>query len=302
MNGELKQVADLALFARIVQTGGISRCAEYLGMERTTVSRRLGSLERALGVKLLDRTPRSIAVTDAGRRCLAQCELLLESAQNARSLATLGALSADDAAIVVGAPPDLIDRYIDPHLSAFEAGNPGVRIERHPVTTWDEQAVESVDVGIALAPATVSGGRTSDAGRLRQSVFSSGGYAARHRPLRSLADLARHHAIVEAGETPRETWRFERDGEEVHVALGSTHVVSGLLEAREAVLAGLGIARLPRYLCEPYLYSGRLVDLAPDFESAAREVLVVDPQQRQRKRGLDALRVCLEAVFRHQVD
>lgn len=302
MNSELKQVADLALFARIVQTGGISRCAEYLGVERTTISRRLGSLERALGVKLLDRTPRSIVVTDAGRRCLEQCELLLESARTARSLATLGAMDTDNTAIIVGAPPDIIDRYIDPHLGAFEAGNPGIRIERHPVTRWNEQAVESVDVGIALAPTTVSGGWTSDAGRLRQSVFCSGDYAARHRPLRSLTDLAGHYAIVEADESPRETWRFERDGEVVQVALESMHVVSGLLEAREAALAGLGIARLPRYLCEPYLFSGRLVDLAPDYESAGREVLVISPQQRQCKRGIAALRVYLEAVFRHQVN
>ena len=70
MYGELKQVADLALFAKIVQTGGISKCAADLGMERTTISRRLGSLERQLGVRLLDRTPKHIAVTDAGRRCL----------------------------------------------------------------------------------------------------------------------------------------------------------------------------------------------------------------------------------------
>jgi DNA-binding transcriptional LysR family regulator len=85
MYGELKQVADLALFAKIVQTGGISKCAADLGMERTTISRRLGSLERQLGVKLLDRTPKYIAVTDAGRRCLEQCEMLLESAQNAEA-------------------------------------------------------------------------------------------------------------------------------------------------------------------------------------------------------------------------
>ena len=91
MQGELKQVADLALFAKIVQTGGISRCAADLGMERTTISRRLGTLEKTLGVKLLHRSPKHIAVTEAGRRCLEHCELLLESAQIAQSLATIGA-------------------------------------------------------------------------------------------------------------------------------------------------------------------------------------------------------------------
>ena len=94
MQGELRQVADLALFAKIVQTGGISRCAADLGMERTTISRRLGTLERALGVRLLDRSPKRISVTDAGRRCLEQCEQLLESSRNAYSLATIGSISA----------------------------------------------------------------------------------------------------------------------------------------------------------------------------------------------------------------
>ena len=73
MHGELKQVADLALFAKIVQTGGISRCAADLGMERTTISRRLSTLERSLGVKLLHRTPKRMVVTDAGRRCRRKC-------------------------------------------------------------------------------------------------------------------------------------------------------------------------------------------------------------------------------------
>lgn len=89
MYEELKQVADFALFAKIVQTGGISRCARELGMERTSVSRRLKILERNLGVKLLDRTPRIMVLTEAGRRCLKQCEKLLEASQNAYVLATL---------------------------------------------------------------------------------------------------------------------------------------------------------------------------------------------------------------------
>lgn len=302
MHGELKQVADLALFAKIVQTGGISRCAEDLGMERTTISRRLGSLERSLGVKLLDRTPKHICVTEAGRRCLEQCELMLESARNAQSLATLDAIIANSAPIVIGAPPDIIDRYIDPHLGAFESENPGLTIERRPVTNWDEQTVEAVDVGVALARTSVAGAWTSVIGRLRQSIFCSDEYAARHRPLNALSDLEEHYAILEADDLDHGIWRFERPGEVVNVTPGAAHVVSGLLEAREAALAGLGVARLPLYLCEPYLCSGRLVDLAPRYESVRRNVFVIRPNRRQRKNGTAALRAYLEAVFRHQVN
>ncbi len=298
MQGELKQVADLALFAKIVQTGGISRCAADLGMERTTVSRRLGSLERNLGVKLLDRTPKHIAVTDAGRRCLEQCELLLESARNATSLATMGAIIADTTPIVVGAPPDIIDRFLDMPLGEFESDNPGLAIEKMPVTLWTDEAVDAVDIGIALAPVTISGGWSNTIGSVRQSVFASADYAARHAPVNSPFDLEMHDCIVESTDRERHSWRFGRGQKVTTVTVKSKYVVSSLLEAREATLAGLGISLIPTYLCEPYLRSGQLVDLTPDVESAGREVVVISPRQQQRKTGTASLRMHLENAFR----
>jgi len=300
MYGELKQVADLALFAKIVQTGGISRCAADLGLERTTISRRLGSLERTLGVKLLDRTPKHIAVTDAGQRCLEQCEILLESAANAHSLATIGAIIANKAPIVVGAPPDIIDRYLEPRLSSFESENPGARIDRKPVTVWNEEAIESVDIGIALAPVTSVGGWMNTIAYVRQSVFAGVDYASQHEPVRSPFDLENHDCIVEESDRETHSWRFGRDDKVTTVTVRAKYKVSGLLEAREATLAGLGIARLPQYMCEPFLRSGRLVDLTPDVESAGREVIVISPRQRKRKNGTAALRMHLESAFNKQ--
>jgi len=297
MQGELRQVADLALFAKIVQTGGISRCAADLGMERTTISRRLGTLERALGVKLLDRSPKHIAVTEAGRRCLEQCEQLLESARNAQSLATIGSIIANTAPIVIGAPPDIIDRFLEPQLLAFENENAGIRIERRPVTIWTEEAIESVDLGITLAPLAISGGWTNTIAYVRQSIFASADYASQHDPVLSPFDLDSHDCIVENSDSDRHSWRFCRKDKVTTVTVNSKFIVSSLLEAREATLAGLGISRLPQYLCEPYLRSGSLVDLMPDTESAGRDVVVISPRQRQRKTGTAALRMYLETSF-----
>jgi len=297
MEGELKQVADLALFAKIVQTGGISRCAADLGMERTTISRRLGSLERALGVKLLDRTPKNISVTDAGRRCLEQCELLLESARNATSLATVGAIVANTAPIVLGAPPDLIDRYLEPKLRAFECDNAGIRLERRPISIWNQDTLDDVDLGVALAPVVVSGGWTNTLAFVRQSIFASTDYMARQDAVKTPFDLEEHECIVEMCESNRHAWQFGREDKVTTVRIKPKYVVSSILEAREAVLAGLGICRLPQYLCEPYLRSGRLVDLMPDMQSSGREVVVISPRKSKRKTGTAALRMYLESAF-----
>lgn len=297
MQGELRRVADLALFAKIVQTGGISRCAADLGMERTTISRRLGYLERTLGVKLLDRSPKHITVTDAGRRCLDQCEQLLASAQNAQSLATIGSIITDDAPIVVGAPPDIFDHFLEPWLTEFEEENTGLRIERRPVTVWTEEAIESVDIGLTLAPVVTTSGWTNTIASVRQSIFASVDYVSRHDPVMSPFDLDSHDCIVESSDSERHSWRFRRKEKITTVTVNSKFVVSSLLEAREATLAGLGISRLPQYLCEPYLRSGHLVDLTPDTESSGRDVIVISPRQRQRKTGTAALRTHLESTF-----
>jgi len=300
MQGELKQVADLALFAKIVQTGGISRCAADLGMERTTISRRLGTLERTLGVKLLDRTPKYVIVTEAGRRCLEQCEQLLESARNAQSLATIGEVVAVTTPIVIGAPPDIFDRYLEPRLVEFEAVNPGIRIERLPISSWSEESVAQVDLGITLSPIVANLGWTNTIAYVRQSIFASTDYAARHGALNTPFDLDAHDCIVESADSGRHAWRFNSNGKVTTVTVNAKYVVSGLLEARESTLAGLGISRLPRYLCEPYLLSGRLVDLMPDTESEGRGVIVINPRQRRRKTGTAALRMHLESAFNKQ--
>lgn len=297
MQGELRQVADLALFAKIVQMGGISRCAVDLGLERTTVSRRLGSLERTLGVKLLDRSPKHISVTDAGLRCLEHCERLLEAASNAQSLATLGSIISNNAPIVIGAPPDMLERYLDARLGAFESDNPGINIERRPITVWTEEAVESVDLGIALAPVSINAGWTNTIAVIPQSIFATPDYAAKHAPVRNAFDLEAHDCIVEKSDCERHVWKFKRNDASTTVNVNAKFVVSSLLEAREAVLAGLGVARLPQYLCEPHVKAGRLVDLMPEYDSAGRDVVVISPRQVRRKTGTAALRIHLEAAF-----
>lgn len=301
MHGELRQVADLALFAKIVQTGGISRCASDLGLERTTVSRRLGSLEQSLGVKLLDRSPKHIAVTEAGLRCLEYCERLLEAASNAQSLATMGSIVASSAPIVMGAPPDIIDRYLETKLADFEATNPGVSIERRPVTLWNDTVLEAVDLGVALAPVSIGAAWTNTIATIPQSLFASTEYASQHSAVLSPFDLESHACIVEDDVNERHVWKFAHNDRATAVNVNAKFVVSGLLEAREAALAGLGIARLPRYLCDASVRAGRLVDLLPDTECVGRDIVMISPHHGQRKTGTAALRLHLEGAFKTSI-
>ena len=146
----------------------------------------------------------------------------------------------------------------------------------------------------------VAGGWTSVAGQVSQSVFASADYIDRNGTPRTPFDLEAHDCIVEAAERDPHSWRFGHKDGVTTVTVRAKHVVSSLLEAREAALAGLGICRLPVYLCAPLLRAGALVDVMPDTESAARDVIVISPRVRQRKTGTAALRMYLESGFRKQ--
>ena len=203
--------------------------------------------------------------------------------------------------LVVGAPPDIIDRYLERFLADFQELNPGVEVDRQPVSHWSEDAIESVDLGLALAPLSVNIGWTNSVARLRQSIYASTAYVFSHSEITTPFELQSHDCIVEKADGDRHAWRFERNEKITTVAIKPKFVVSGLLEAREATLAGLGISRLPEYLCEPYLSSGRLVDLMPNAESAGRDLLVISPRNRQRKSGTATLRTYLDEAFHDKI-
>jgi len=103
------QIANLAVFARAVQHGEISQCASDLGLERTTVSRRLGELGQHLGVIFLNRMPRRLTVIREGEACFEQCEPPLEIASKAQPVAIGKKQTKTAEPIVVGAPLDIIE-------------------------------------------------------------------------------------------------------------------------------------------------------------------------------------------------
>lgn len=298
MNAELKQIADLALFARIVQAGGISRCAKVLGMERTTISRRLGSLEKTLGVKLLDRSPRRVSVTDAGRQCFAHCEQLLQAARSANALAADGCPSRAWTPLTVAAPPDVLEQFIEPILAAFEAQHDGTDIERQPVSI-DDDLFSRVDLVVAWGGVELPSAVGRTVMTVRQSLYASPAYLARYGAPASPYELANHACIEVDTAAAQPTWRFDHNGESVSVRVTPRSRLSGLLEAREAAIAGLGIGRLPDYLCREAAIAGRLEQVAAEYVSEQRPLLLHWPRRESMKPGATTLRLYLEDALKH---
>ena len=297
-SGDLKLIENLALFARIVQSGGISRCANLIGIERSTISRRMASLEQWLGVKLLKRMPNCIAVTTAGSRCYNECERLLVAATQARDLATRGRLIPNEQPLVVGAPAEMIDRFLESRLADFEAKNPGVIVERRAVASWTRAAVEQVDVALTLSPLLLQNVWARSLTPVTQIVCASAAYIEQFgRPVRPY-DLEQHACIAEASNGTAAYWKFALGrNPTLMVPVNVRHIVSSVLEAREAALAGLGICRLPDYMLDGYLGSRRLVELFPDYRLEDRRLMLISPRRSMPKPNATGLRIFLEEAL-----
>ncbi len=297
MQADLRHVADLALFAKVVQTGGISRCARDLGIERTTVSRRLASLERDLGVKLVERSPRRITVTEAGKRCFDECERLLQAARNAETAATQGSGVIDAQPITIGAPPDVFEKFLDVKLAVFAANHPNIRFERFPASEWDKELCANVDLLISWTCPDEDIGLARQLAAVSQSVYASPEYIAEAGRPATPYELDRHSCIIESTTDRARVWEFEHEAAMVRKTIAGRYRIRGLLQARETALAGLGLVQLPDYLCSSYVKEGRLVEVLADFLSKPRELYMITPRRADVKPRATTLRMYLEDAF-----
>lgn len=294
----LKHIANFALFAKIVEIGGISRCASDLGLERTTVSRRLAGLEQDLGVKLLNRTPKRVYPTEAGQRCFEQCELILEAARAAEYAAITGLSAVESPTIVVGAPPDVLDGFLSEILTKFETRNRNIAIECHPMSEVGRGMFDLVDILIAWERPIDSSAIATRVTGIKQSIYASPAYLARHDEPISPFDLDDHVCITQGRQGTRQLWAFSSGSESIRKTVNGRFAVSGHLQARETTLAGLGIGRLPNYMCEPYVEEGRLVRLFKDYVPEPCELHIITLKKESSKPRATGLRMYLEDAFR----
>ena len=264
------QGAALEVFVRVVDEGSFTAAAKALGVSTSHVSRRVKMLEEDLGVRLLERTTRSVRATDVGRRYRDRVAPLLEgldeAAREARSLQ-----AAPRGVLRVAAPLAFGLRYLGPELSRFLALWPELEIE----VDYSDRAVDLVGDGYDLA---IRGGRLGDenivARRLigiRGVVVASPDYVARCGRPHRVEDLLEHDCLVNTGLRSMPGWAFGRgDAQQTLAVRGRFRSDSGdaIVQAAES---GLGIAYEPGFLTADAIAAGRLLPLledVPTYEAA----------------------------------
>ena len=264
----MDRFAALEAFVRVVEAGGFSQAARARGVAPSSLTRQVDGLERALGTKLLRRSTRAVAPTEAGRAYYTRAVRVLDELR-AADAAVAGYDAAPHGLLRVSVPVVFGRLYVAPLLAGFLQACPAVQLDVSFSDTVIDLAVADIDVAIRLGSVGSSDLIARRLAPQRRVLCASPAYLAARGVPRVPADLAGHGCLLFAYRPGPLRWRF--DGPE-----GVEEVqVSGPLRAdnsdalREAALAGLGLILMPSWLVGADLASARLIEVLPRYQAGS---------------------------------
>lgn len=274
----MDRLGGMAVFAAVVEAKSFSAAARRLGVSKSAVSKQVARLEQRLGARLLNRTTRRLALTEAGMAFYEHCARILAEAGEAE-LAVTRLHGRPRGTIRINAPMTFGLMHIAPAVSDFLAENPELRVDM----VLDDRFVDLIDEGFdvavrigALADSSLVARRLAP---VRTVVCGAPDYFRRRGEPALPADLADHNCLLYAYESTAE-WRFEGPDGALAVRVRGDFRANNGDALRAVALAGHGITLIPTFIVGEDLASGRLRTVLDDYRVPERAVHAVYPHRR----------------------
>ncbi|AFI86786.1 LysR family transcriptional regulator [Aggregatibacter actinomycetemcomitans] len=296
MLNNLPNLNELYYFIQVVQAGSFAKAANKLGVTSSALSQNVKSLEKSLGLRLLNRTTRSISPTDAGEKLLAQITPHFH--------AIVGGLNQLDdwrnsplGTIRINTSEVAANLLLYPKLKTLMQRYPELKIEMVVENRWVDIVEQGFDMGVRLGYALYKdmiAVKISDP--VRMAVVASPDYLRGKPSVQAIADLPAHLLIGlrlsnQHGEAH---WEFQHKGERITFQPEPHFSVNNGLR-HQAALDGLGIAWLPKIVVEKDLEAGRLVELLDEYAMEYEPLYLYYPNRQGHSRAfelvVEALRV-----------
>ncbi|RUW26142.1 MULTISPECIES: LysR family transcriptional regulator [unclassified Mesorhizobium] len=255
----------MSLFVATVEAGSLSAAARRAGMPLATVSRRLSDLEKHLKTRLLNRSTRRLALTDAGQSYLAACRRILGEVSEAERAAA-GEYTNPTGELVVTAPVVFGRLHVLPVVTAFLDAYPDVDIRLTLSDRIIQLVEEHVDLAVRIGELPDSAMVAKRVGSIRRIVCASPAYLAGNRTPIEPRDLAGHNCITFEGLASPATWSFVSGKSEIAVPVRSRLRVNTAEAAIDAAIAGLGLTKVLSYQADAAVRAGTLRVVLESFE------------------------------------
>ena len=261
-----ERLQHMSVFARVVAAGSFSAAAKDLGVSTAVVSRRVAALESRLGVRLLHRTTRRVALTDEGAHFHESVLRILRDIEEAEAEASAG--SAEPRGVLkVSMPASFGHRHIAPLVPKFARRFPKVELALQLSDQPVDIVKEGFDLAIRIAELTDSSLAARKLAPNRRVICASPEYLKRHGAPRTPADLEHHNCLVPSWEHDfTSTWDYaEPSGKRGEVRVRGQYACDNWEVLRDWALAGLGIALKSTWDVRDHLEDGSLVPVLREY-------------------------------------
>ena len=271
-------ISQIALFVQVVRGGSFAEVSRRCDIPPNTISRRIASLEDALGARLFQRSTRKLALTSAGRAFYEEVADSIETLERAGQ-AVLGEENAISGLLRIAAPVDFFDLFPITWIREFMRANPQIQFD----FVLGDAAIDLIAQGIDIA---FRAGVLADSSYVIRKICDPFAVLVASPELlkdvspKAISDLKEMPCIVGSGKQVRSTWRMRGPSGTTEVTVRAIFKANSSLAQLRACIAGIGIALLPSGLVREPLKRGELILVLPEYRLHAGGFYVVLPTRR----------------------
>ena len=284
----MDRLTAMRVFAEVATSGSFSASADKLDMSRAMVTRYVGEMEQWLQARLLQRTTRSVTLTNAGELALRRCQQMLaltEDLEEETAITTEGALRGQ---LRITCSVSFAFAQMGAAIADFLAQHPQLKIDLDASEGSLNLVEKRIDLAIRISaePDPLLIGRPL--ARCDSALVASPAYLAAHGTPQQPTDLAQHRCLSYAN-FGKSVWQLTRGDEVAKVGVTSHFSANEATTLMRAALAGGGIALQPTYLVNPYLQSGELQAVLPQWSLPVMTIYALYPSRRHLSPAVRAL-------------
>lgn len=292
----MDRLRAMEIFVQAVDAGSFSAASRALNTSVASVTRYVAYLEEHVGIRLMQRSSRKLALTEGGNTYYARCRQILEDLADADSQVGAAAMQAKGS-IKLSVPVSLGVHYLAPRWPEFLSRYPDVTLELSITDRVVDILEDGYDAAVRVGRLTDSSLVARKLAPARMVVCAAPSYLARRGAPSDVAQLANHECLLYTSLGPADEWTLQRHGEVHKVRIKGRVNANNGDTLRAAALAGQGIIAQPAFLVGPDLAAGRLVEVLPGWEMQELGIYAVYPSRRHMSGKLRALLDFLGQAF-----
>ena len=275
----MDRIDAMQAFVAVADLQGFAPAARKVGLSPSGVTRLIAALEERLGARLLQRTTRSVTLTDIGTRYLERARRILADVEEAEGSAQ-DERTRPSGRLVVSAPVGFGRLHVSPVMSAYLKRYPEVSAELRLADRMVNLVEDGIDLAVRIGHLADSSLVARQVGEMRRIVVASSGYLKQHGEPNTPEAIASHETIQFGAMTASPDWRFVEDNREIRVACTPRFATNSADAAIQYAEQDGGLTRVLAYQAADAIRAGRLRIVLAKFEPPALPIHIVYPTSR----------------------